>query len=76
MLWVPMVCMLGVTFTALTLKIKSLAFALIQSTSTNAFGDGLQLVFAVLLFILGVIVAVMGIKKLVEKEDQKAVKAA
>lgn len=76
MLWVPMVCMLGVTFTALTLKIKSLAFALIQSTSTNAFGDGLQLVFAVLLFILGVIVAVMGIKKLVGKEDQKAVKAA
>ena len=68
MLWFPMVCMLGITFTALTLKIIALGGGLLAGTSANAFGDGLQLVFAVLLFALGVIVAVMGIRKLFEKE--------
>ena len=63
-----MVCMLGITFTALTLKIIALGGGLLAGTSANAFGDGLQLVFAVLLFALGVIVAVMGIRKLFEKE--------
>ncbi len=68
MLWVPMVCMLAITFTALTLKIRSLLIGLVTATSTNVLGDGLQLVFAGLLFALGVIVAVMGIHKLFEKE--------
>lgn len=64
MLWFPMICMLGITFTALTLKIVSLTSGLFSSTSVNPFGDCLQLVFAVLLFALGVVVAAMGIRKL------------
>lgn len=68
MLLLPMVCMLAITFTALTFKIVSLTGGLLAGTSANAFGDGLQLVFAVLLFVLGIIVAVMGIRKLIEKE--------
>ena len=70
MLWIPMVCMLAVTFTALTMKIVQLATGL--SASANAFGDGLQLVFAVLLFALGVVVAVQGIRKLTEKTGANA----
>ena len=35
-------------------------------------GNTLQLIFAVLLLILGVIVAVQGIKKLFEKPQEKA----
>lgn len=72
MLLVPMICMLGITFTALTLKIVSLTGGLLSGTSLNVFGDGLQLVFAVLLFILGVIVAIMGIHKLLEKKGSAA----
>ena len=61
MLWVPMVCMLLITFTALGMKIVSLIGNLIAAVN---FGDILQLIFAVLLFALGVIVAIMGIKRL------------
>lgn len=68
MLLLPMICMLGITFTALTFKIISLTGGLLAGTSVNAFGDGLQLVFAVLLFVLGIIVAIMGIHKLLEKK--------
>lgn len=66
-----MVIMLGVTFTALTLKIKDLVSAL---SNQFVFGNALQLVFAVLLLILGVIVAFEGIRKLMDKdtEDDKA----
>ncbi|MDO5292457.1 MAG: carbon starvation CstA family protein [bacterium] len=73
MLWVPMVIMLGVTFTALILKIKDLCIAL--STKFNS-GNALQLTFAILLFILGLIVAVQGIKKLTEKETEKQTEEA
>ncbi|MBS6647015.1 MAG: carbon starvation protein A [Clostridiaceae bacterium] len=69
MLWGPMVIMLGVTFTALTLKIKDLVTAL---SGQFVFGNALQLVFAILLLILGVIVAFEGIRKLVSKEDKAA----
>ena len=72
MLWGPMVIMLGVTFTALSLKIKDLISAL---SSQFVFGNALQLVFAVLLLILGVIVAFEGIRKLLDK-DTEADKAA
>lgn len=69
MLWVPMICMLAITFTALTLKIQALLSKLIV---TPDFGDALQLIFAVLLLILGIIVAIMGIKKLfTEKNPQE-----
>lgn len=71
MLWGPMVIMLGVTFTALGLKIKELITAL---SGQFVFGNALQLVFAVLLLILGVIVAFEGIKKLIGKEDEEVAK--
>lgn len=66
MLWGPMVIMLGVTFTALALKITELVTAL---SGQFVFGNALQLVFAVLLLILGVIVAFEGIKKLIGKDE-------
>ena len=66
MLWGPMVIMLGVTFTALALKITELVTAL---SGQFVFGNALQLVFAVLLVILGVIVAFEGIKKLIGKDE-------
>ncbi|MCD8018502.1 MAG: carbon starvation protein A [Clostridiales bacterium] len=67
MLWFPMVCMIAITFTALSMKIVSLTSSLSGGTSTNLFGDCLQLVFAVLLLALGVVVAVMGVRKLIER---------
>lgn len=72
MLWGPMVIMLGVTFTALGLKIKELIIALLGQF---VFGNALQLAFAVLLLVLGVIVAFEGLKKLVSKEDAEESKS-
>ena len=66
MLWGPMVIMLGVTFTALALKIKELCVAL---SGQFVFGNALQLTFAVLLLILGVIVAFEGIRKLLGTDE-------
>ncbi len=61
MLWVPMIIMLCVTMTALIQKIIALI-------GTPTGGNLLQLAFAVILMILGVIVALQGLKKLfVEK---------
>ena len=65
MLWIPMVIMLCVTLTALIQKI----IALIGDPTT---GNILQLAFAIALFILGVIVALLGFKRLAEKEPQAA----
>ncbi len=62
MLWVPMIIMLAVTLTALIQKI----IALIGNPTP---GNLLQLAFAVALFVLGVIVAVLGLKRLAEKEE-------
>lgn len=69
MLWIPMVFMMAVTFTALGMTITKLASAFV--TTGLSLGNTLQLIFAVLLLILGVIVAVQGIKKLMEKSDGK-----
>ena len=65
MLWIPMVIMLCVTLTALIQKI----FALIGAPTP---GNLLQLAFAVALFVLGVIVALLGFRKLAEDAPQKA----
>ncbi|MCR4706815.1 MAG: carbon starvation protein A [Clostridiales bacterium] len=65
MLWIPMVIMLCVTLTALIQKI----FALIGAPTP---GNLLQLAFAVALFVLGVIVALLGFRKLAEDVPQKA----
>ena len=67
MLWIPMVFMMAVTFTALGMTITKLSKALF-STGLD-FGNTLQLVFAVLLLILGVLVAIQGVKKLLEKQE-------
>ena len=69
MLWIPMFCMMAVTFTALTMTIVKLFTAL--TTTGLTLGSTMQLIFAVLLLILGVIVAIQGIKKLAEKADAK-----
>lgn len=69
MLWIPMVFMMAVTFTALSMTIMKLSKAFV--TTGLSLGTTLQLIFAVLLLILGVIVAVSGIKKLAEKEIVK-----
>ena len=68
MLWVPMVIMLVVTLVALTLTIVSKTQLLVAGTSANIVGDGLQLTFAVALFVLGVTVAFQGLKKILQKQ--------
>lgn len=65
MLWLPMIIMLAVTLTALIQKI-------IVLVGTPTAGNLLQLAFAIALFILGVIVALLGLKRLTEKETAAA----
>ena len=74
MLWIPMVFMMAVTFTALSMTIVKLSKAFVSTGLT--LGTTLQLVFAVLLLILGVLVAIQGVKKLMESSDKKSNKAA
>ena len=74
MLWIPMVFMMAVTFTALSMTIVKLSKAFVSTGLT--LGTTLQLVFAVLLLILGVLVAIQGVKKLIESSDKKSNKAA
>lgn len=69
MLWGPMLIMLSVTLTALGMTIYGKVTALVGGTSASIAGDILQLIFAIALAILGIIVAVEGIKKLLGKED-------
>ena len=73
MLWGPMVFMMAVTFTALGMTIVKLTKAFM--TTGLDFGNTLQIIFAVLLLILGVLVAIQGIKKLLEKPEDKKVTA-
>lgn len=73
MLWIPMGFMMAVTFTALSITIIKLSRQLV--TVGLSVGNTLQLIFAVLLLILGVLVAVQGICKLAEKDDKSPVKA-
>ena len=65
MLWLPMVIMLAVTLTALVQKV----FALMGNPTA---GNLLQMAFAAALFVLGVIVAVLGLKRLAEKDTAVA----
>lgn len=89
MLWVPMVIMLAVTGTALTMQIIGLASRLGTTyawvagitqvidgkTVMTAWGALLQLVFAVLLLALGVVVAIQGIHKLLAKKEEETPQA-
>ncbi|MCF2679329.1 carbon starvation protein A [Faecalicatena contorta] len=67
MLWIPMVFMMAVTFTALGLTIVKLSKAFV--TTGLSLGNTMQLIFAALLLVLGIIVAIQGVKKLMEKEN-------
>lgn len=69
MLWIPMVIMLAVTLSALAISIKTLAVGIISGTSSNIPGDSLQLSFALALMVLGIMVAVKGFQKLMEKKE-------
>ena len=70
MLWIPMFFMMAVTFTALAMTIYSLSGALVTTGLT--LGNTLQLIFAVLLLILGVLVAIQGTQKLFGKQPEEA----
>lgn len=67
MLWIPMGFMMAVTFTALGMTIIKLTKTLFTVGLTV--GTGLQLIFAVLLLMLGVMVAIQGIRKLMTKSN-------
>ncbi len=68
-LWLPMASMLAITFTALSIKIYQLVASFFNATTTkmSIAGNSVQLVFALLLFALGLTIAFMGIKKLAQK---------
>lgn len=70
MLWVPMFFMMAVTFTALAMTIYTLSGALVTTGLT--LGNTLQMIFAVLLLILGVLVAIQGTQKLFGKQPEEA----
>ncbi|MFI3283636.1 MAG: carbon starvation protein A [Erysipelotrichaceae bacterium] len=67
MLWVPMVIMLAVTLSALTITMYTKITGLLNGTSLTVGGDMLQLSFAIALFVLGIIVACKGFVKLKEE---------
>lgn len=69
MLYIPMFFMMAVTFTALSMTIYSLSTQFI--TTGLSVGMVLQLVFAILLLILGMIVAWQGVQKLFGKETEQ-----
>ncbi|MBR2885093.1 MAG: carbon starvation protein A [Clostridia bacterium] len=70
-MYIPLSAMLAVTFTALGMTVYNKATALIMSSSTDIFGDVLQLVFATLIIILGVCVVIEGFRKLFKKGDRE-----
>lgn len=70
-MYIPLGAMLAVTFTALGMTVYNKTTALIMSSSTDIFGDILQLVFATLIIILGVCVVIEGFRKLLKKGDRE-----
>lgn len=70
-MYIPLGAMLAVTFTALGMTVYNKATVLITSSSTDIFGDILQLVFATLIIILGVCVVIEGFGKLFKKGDSE-----
>lgn len=71
MLWAPMCVMLVVTFTALVQATISICTKLFVTGGFVFLTDGLQLIMAVLLMVLGVMVAFHSFKKLFGKNAQK-----
>ena len=66
MLWIPIGFMIAVTFTALTTTIIKLSKQFVTVGLT--LGTTMQLIFAILLLLLGVMITIQGIKKLTEKQ--------
>lgn len=64
MLWAPMVIMLVVTFTSLITATINLCKKLFVTGNFVFLTDGLQLIFAILLMILGILIAVSSLNKL------------
>ena len=69
-LYIPMFIMLAVTFTALVQKTIALVGNVANGNATFLV-DGLQLIIAILLMVLGVLVAVSCFQKLFKKKEEK-----
>jgi len=67
MLLIPTIIMLAVTYTSLSLSIKNKIVLLINS-KFNPSVDGIQMCIAILLLVLGILVAVSCAKKILEKD--------
>ncbi|MDR2548864.1 MAG: carbon starvation protein A [Desulfobulbus sp.] len=76
MLYLPMVSMLVITFTALGLTIDKLLGKMSVDGAFQIASDGIQLLFAVLLLALGILVAVAGIAKLRGTPEERPTVAA
>ena len=69
MLYVPVAFLLCCTFTSLVQSIMGCVTALSAGTAASVFNSALQLVFAILLVVLGLIVAVNCLRELFTKES-------
>lgn len=69
-LYIPMFAMLAVTFTALVQKTIALVQNVVNGNATFLV-DGLQLIIAILLMVLGVLVAASCIQKLFKKKEEQ-----
>lgn len=69
MLWIPMILMLVVTFTSLIQATIRICTKLFVTGNFVMLTDGMQLVFAALLMVLGVLVAISSFKKLLGKDS-------
>ena len=69
-LYIPMFAMLAVTFTALVQKTIALVQNVVNGNATF-FVDGLQLIIAILLMVLGVLVAASCFQKLFKKKEEQ-----
>lgn len=68
MLYIPMIFMLLVTLSALSITIITILRKLFVTNDFVILSDGLQIILAVLLLVLGVLVAISGISKLRERK--------
>ena len=75
MLWAPMGIMLVVTLTSLVQATITILEKLFVTGGFVFLTDGLQLIFAILLMVLGVLVALSSFKKLFGEEETKEVQA-
>lgn len=66
-MYVPLGVMFAVTFTAFGMVVFQKAVSLLTATSTNYFGDVLQLVFATIIIVLGVCVVIQVLRRLLSK---------